>query len=74
MVEQQGCEQHAEMNEREAEGLAGELVRIVAPQLESIDEEADAQDHGRRQVEPGTHAVDHGHQAGCEQDQGSNTY
>ena len=69
MVHQQCSKQHAQVNQGKAEGLAGQSVRIIAPQRERVPTETEAEQHGGGQIDPGTHAVDERHHAPGQQDQ-----
>ena len=68
MIDQQRREQHTQVDQREAERLACQRVRIVAPQRECIAGKTDTDAHGDRQIQPAAHAVDERHQTGGKKD------
>src|SRR3569832_1762429 len=65
MVHEQRREQHTQVDQREAECLAGERIGIRTPEAKAIPGESDAQRYCCCKVQPRTDAVGERHEARC---------
>ena len=70
MVQQKGCKERRQVDQRKAKGFSGQGIRVLAHQGRSVGDEAHAEHDSADQVDPGAHAEGEGHQAGRGKQQG----